>query len=114
MAKRPVQVPGGNPSASSEDQDQTDAGKGSVDNPLTDADAQADLQGKPRPDAAPVRAPKGQKAPKVDQSDSDEDYREKARGLRAADVDATRLRRSVLTLDGWVCPATSPAPPAKE
>jgi hypothetical protein len=114
MAKRPVQVPGGDPSAFSQDQDQTDAGKGSVDNPLTDADAQADLQGEPRPAAEPVKAAKGQKAAKAAEPVSDEDYREKARGLRAADVDATRLRRAVLTLDGWVCPANSPAPPAKE
>jgi hypothetical protein len=37
-----------------------------------------------------------------------------AKQLRAADVDPTKIRRAVLTLDGWVCPATSPAPPAKE
>lgn len=34
--------------------------------------------------------------------------------LRAADVNPATLRRAVLTADGWVCPATSPAPAAKE
>lgn len=52
-------------------------------------------------------------APEVE-SDGDIDYREQARGLRAKDVDATRLKRSVLTLDGWVCPAKAPAAPGRE
>lgn len=39
---------------------------------------------------------------------------EPAAGLRAADVDPYKIKRSVLTLDGWVCPATSPAPPARQ
>lgn len=52
--------------------------------------------------------------PEMPETSDDEAYREKARGLRAKDVDATRLKRAVLTLDGWVCPATSPAPKAKE
>lgn len=30
-------------------------------------------------------------------------------GLRAADVDPTKIKRAVLTLDGWVCPDVSPA-----
>lgn len=30
-------------------------------------------------------------------------------GLRAADVDPTKIKRAVLTLDGWVCPEVSPA-----
>jgi hypothetical protein len=50
----------------------------------------------------------------INEASDDETYREQAKGLRAKDVDATRLRRSVLTLDGWVCPATSPAPKGKE
>lgn len=29
-------------------------------------------------------------------------------GLRAADVDPHRIKRAVLTLDGWVCPAVAP------
>lgn len=33
---------------------------------------------------------------------------------RAADIDPTKIRRAVMTRDGWVCPATSPAPPVKE
>jgi hypothetical protein len=33
--------------------------------------------------------------------------------LRAADVDPTRIKRAVLTADGWVCPATTPAPAAR-
>lgn len=54
-------------------------------------------------------------APTADtESADDEAYRERARTLRAQDVDATRLKRAVLTLDGWVCPATVQAPPAKE
>jgi hypothetical protein len=28
--------------------------------------------------------------------------------LRAADVDPTKIKRAVLTVDGWVCPAVSP------
>lgn len=31
-----------------------------------------------------------------------------------ADIDPTKIRRPVLTKTGWVCPATSPAPPVKE
>jgi hypothetical protein len=34
--------------------------------------------------------------------------------LRAADVDPTTIKRAVLTADGWVCPAASPAPPARQ
>jgi hypothetical protein len=34
--------------------------------------------------------------------------------LRAADVDPTKIKRAVLTADGWVCPVTAPAPPTKE
>jgi len=29
-------------------------------------------------------------------------------GLRAADVDPHKIRRAVLTVDGWVCPAVAP------
>jgi len=29
-------------------------------------------------------------------------------GLRAADVDPNKIRRAVLTVDGWVCPAVAP------
>ncbi len=29
--------------------------------------------------------------------------------LRAVDVDPTKIKRAVLTKDGWVCPAESPA-----
>lgn len=36
-------------------------------------------------------------------------------GLRASDVDPTKIRRAVLTVDGWVCPAALPGGPvAKE
>jgi hypothetical protein len=35
-------------------------------------------------------------------------------GLRAADVDPTKIKRAVLTADGWVCPDTVPAPPARQ
>jgi hypothetical protein len=97
MATRQPRVPGAESAPLSTD---TQAPKGSEANPLTDADAKADLAGEPRPVEA--------------ETSDDESYREKARGLRAKDVDATRLRRSVLTLDGWVCPATSPAPKGKE
>jgi hypothetical protein len=31
-------------------------------------------------------------------------------GLRAADVDPHKIKRAVLTVDGWVCPATVPTP----
>lgn len=34
--------------------------------------------------------------------------------LRAADVDPSKLRRAVLTADGWVCPERAPAPPTRE
>lgn len=52
--------------------------------------------------------------PEAPESEDDQAYRERARGLRAKDVDATRLKRAVHTQDGWVCPATSPAPKGKE
>ncbi len=52
--------------------------------------------------------------PEAPESTDDQSYREKARGLRAKDVDATRLKRAVLTQDGWVCPATIPAPKGRE
>ncbi len=29
-------------------------------------------------------------------------------GLRAIDVDPHKIRRAVLTVDGWVCPAVAP------
>lgn len=29
-------------------------------------------------------------------------------GLRAADVDPHHIKRAVLTVDGWVCPAVAP------
>ena len=29
-------------------------------------------------------------------------------GLRAVDVDPTKIKRAVLTLDGWVCPVEAP------
>jgi hypothetical protein len=29
-------------------------------------------------------------------------------GLRAVDVDPHKIKRAVLTLDGWVCPAIAP------
>lgn len=32
-----------------------------------------------------------------------------ADGLRAVDVDPTKIKRAVLTLDGWVCPVETPA-----
>ena len=32
----------------------------------------------------------------------------------AADIDPTKLRRAVMTRQGWVCPAASPAPPVRE
>ena len=32
----------------------------------------------------------------------------KPEGLRAVDVDPTKIRRAVLTLDGWVCPVEAP------
>jgi hypothetical protein len=97
MATRQPRVPG---AESAPQPNEPKAPKGSEANPLTDADAAADLAGEPRPAAAEVS--------------DEESYREQAKGLRAKDVDATRLRRSVLTLDGWVCPATSPAPKGKE
>jgi len=28
--------------------------------------------------------------------------------LRAVDVDPAKIKRAVLTVDGWVCPAVSP------
>jgi hypothetical protein len=34
--------------------------------------------------------------------------------LRAADVDPTKIRRAVLTADGWVCPDKLPEPKARE
>jgi hypothetical protein len=34
--------------------------------------------------------------------------------LRAADVDPSKLRRAVLTADGWVCPVDAPNPKVKE
>lgn len=34
--------------------------------------------------------------------------------LRAKDVDPSKLKRAVVTADGWVCPEKSPAPTAKE
>jgi hypothetical protein len=34
--------------------------------------------------------------------------------LRAADVDASKLRRAVLTAEGWVCPVDAPNPKVKE
>lgn len=30
--------------------------------------------------------------------------------IRAADVDPSKIRRAVLTADGWVCPDRLPAP----
>lgn len=82
---RTVHTPGGNP-----------PGPPETENAAT---APAVIAG---PEAAPV------------ETTDDESYREAARGLRAKDVDPTRLRRAVLTLDGWVCPATSPAPAVKQ
>lgn len=32
----------------------------------------------------------------------------------AADIDPAKLKRAVLTKQGWVCPTTSPAPPARQ
>lgn len=32
----------------------------------------------------------------------------KPEGLRAVDVDPTKIKRAVLTLDGWVCPVEAP------
>lgn len=32
----------------------------------------------------------------------------KPEGLRAVDVDPRKIKRAVLTLDGWVCPETAP------
>ena len=32
----------------------------------------------------------------------------KPEGLRAVDVDPAKIKRAVLTLDGWVCPETAP------
>lgn len=29
-------------------------------------------------------------------------------GLRASDVDPAKIKRAVLTLDGWVCPSVAP------
>lgn len=31
-----------------------------------------------------------------------------------SEVDPTRIRRAVLTKQGWVCPAESPKPPSRE
>jgi hypothetical protein len=107
MATRQPRVPGAEapaPAAAPAPAD-TAIPKGAEGNPLTEADAFADLHDLPRPGDVPEGAPA---------IAEDEAYREQAKGLRAKDVDATRLRRSVLTLDGWVCPATSPAPKAKE
>lgn len=32
----------------------------------------------------------------------------KPEGVRAVDVDPTKIKRAVLTLDGWVCPVEAP------
>ena len=32
----------------------------------------------------------------------------KPEGLRAVDVDPSKIKRAVLTLDGWVCPEVAP------
>lgn len=85
---RTVQTPGGQPETAS---------------PSTDAAATT------------PSAPSDTAAPTADaESADDEAYRERARTLRAKDVDATRLKRAVLTLDGWVCPATVPSPTVKQ
>lgn len=126
---RNVQVPG--QAAQAEPQ----APKGSTENPLADADAAADLAGKPRPSDPPDDESLEQKVarleaenaqlkattaairpdePEVPETDSDAAYRDRARTLRAKDVDPSKLKRAVLTADGWVCPEKSPAPVAKE
>lgn len=62
-----------------------------------------------------IQTPGGEPEPETSQPEAAGQSPEPAAGsLRAAAVDPTKLRRAVLTADGWVCPATSPAPPAKE
>lgn len=58
-----------------------------------------------------IAAAEGGDAP-VDPAKFDEpvDYSK----LRAKDVDPYKIRRAVLTVDGWVCPAKLEAPKAKE
>ena len=108
-SRRAAQVPGESSQSDAEDQttDLSDAVE-SLEQQLArlQAENQAlrEAQGKPLP--APQLEPL--------ESDADAAYRETARGLRARDVDATRLKRAVLTLDGWVCPVKAPAPAAKE
>lgn len=86
MATRPVQVPGQ-----------------SADPAAQDAPA-------PQVDQAPAAdKPKAAKAHKPAEPEGSD-----GRHLRAHEVDPSRIKRAVLTADGWVCPAKSPAPPAKE
>jgi hypothetical protein len=75
-------------------------------------------QPEPQPTAAPTAAEQASRlpdpAPDAPEGEDDVAYRIRASTLQPEEVDATRLRRAVLTAKGWVCPATSPAAKAKE
>lgn len=60
------------------------------------------------------RIPGAESLPENPEPVAQEAPAEKPAGLRAADVDPTKIARAVLTLDGWVCPAKSPAPAVRE
>lgn len=65
-------------------------------------------------DAAAERAARDERLTKADEAKLAEPVERTPGQLRAKDVDPTKIKRAVLTLDGWVCPATSPAPPARQ
>lgn len=60
------------------------------------------------------QVPGGEPAAEAEESQPDAAPQAEPGILRAADVDPTKLKRAVLTADGWVCPETSPAPPARQ
>lgn len=114
MSKSPriVHTPGEQPAAATDDQaDQAgaDAGTG-------DAESEADELARLRAENAALKAESDARA----QRDAAQAKSDKAAmsekltsnrpqpGLRAVDVDPSKIKRAVLTLDGWVCPESSP------
>lgn len=95
---RNVQVPGQSAQAEPE------ALRGSPETSPTGADAAPDL---PRPTG-------GQSIPPLGPQIAEMAASAVTAILRAADVDPSKLKRAVLTADGWVCPEKSPAPVARE
>lgn len=56
------------------------------------------------------RVPGAEQAPEAAQAASAQPEADATGVMRAADVDPSKIKRAVLTADGWVCPSALPAP----